>query len=103
MSISKLGAFSSKLVSAMPSRNCCIRDGLLLEPFAEWSRIPSSATINYRWKYLGEMSERTSQCCWYLWALVPSEFWELYPESLENGTGQSDHLVQVKFCSELGG
>lgn len=50
-SIPELGAFSSNLVSAMPPRNRFIRDRLLLKPFAERSRIPSSATVNYRLKH----------------------------------------------------
>lgn len=52
VSISELGAFSSKLVLEMLPRNCSSRrEGLFLEPFTEPARFPSSATINYRSKY----------------------------------------------------
>ena len=55
VSISELGTFSSKLVSAMPRRNRCITgDRLFLEPWAEWSKI-KFCHYQLGWTYLGEM------------------------------------------------
>ena len=52
VSISELGAFSSMLVLTIPLRNCCFSgDGLFLEPFTKWSRIPDSVNINYVLKH----------------------------------------------------